>query len=57
MTTIGRLLTNKDVADYLGVSTMTLHRMTKAGEGPPRHRVSGSWRYEAEEVREWLRSA
>ena len=51
------LLTPDGVAEYLGVSRITLWRMTRDGAAPPRHKVRGSWRYDPEEVREWLRSA
>lgn len=54
MTTPPQLLTIAEVAEWLSVSTDTLTRLRRAGEGPRTVRVGGQWRYRPDDVTAWL---
>jgi excisionase family DNA binding protein len=49
-----RLLTAREVAELLGVSTGALLRWTRAGEVPAVKLPSGAVRYRPEEIDAWL---
>ena len=46
----------KEAAAYLGYSPSEFNRLAGAGE-VPRHKRGAGYRYDREELREWLRSA
>jgi excisionase family DNA binding protein len=50
----GRLLTAREVADRLGVSTGALLRWTRAGQVPAVKLPSGAVRYVPEQIAAWL---
>lgn len=51
-------LTSEEVADYLNVSVATVHRWRMVGMGPPWHKPpgTGTVRYNAQEIDDWMRS-
>lgn len=49
-----RLWTVKEVADFLGISTATLHQWRYLGTGPEAYRVGKHLRYNPVVVRAWL---
>jgi excisionase family DNA binding protein len=51
---IGRLLTARDVAELVGVSSETVLRWTRRGELPAIRLPGGQLRYDATEVDAWL---
>jgi excisionase family DNA binding protein len=51
-----RLLTVKDLADYLGVPVATLYQWRYRGEGPAGFRVGKHVRYRWRDVEEWIES-
>ena len=51
-----RFITEAGAAHLLGISTMTLIRMAKRGEGPPRLKLSDRMvRYRLADVEAWAR--
>lgn len=50
----GALMTARDVADVLAVSTETVLRWTRRGELPGIRLPSGALRYRPEEVEAWI---
>lgn len=50
----GRLLTTRELAEYLGVSSETVLRRWRAGELPGYRIASNALRFDPEEVRGWL---
>ena len=48
------ILTMDQAAEFLQVSRRTIQRMVKAGEIPGRQ-VGNQWRFEREQLREWVR--
>lgn len=50
----GRLLTTREVADWLGVSTETVLRKWRAGELPGFRLASNCLRFDAAELERWL---
>ena len=48
------ILTMKQAAELLQVSTRTLHRMVKKGEVPSRQ-VGSQWRFHREQLKDWVR--
>lgn len=51
---MSRLLTIREVADYLGVSVQTIYNWRYRGEGPPGLKVMGQVRYRPEDLEGWL---
>lgn len=49
-----RLLTIKEVADYLGVPVTTLYQWRYRGKGPPGLRVGRHVRYRRSDVDDWV---
>lgn len=49
-----RLLTSKEVAEYLGVHPQTMDRWASKGMGPSYFKIEGARRYSETELREWL---
>lgn len=49
-----RLLSTKEVADYLGVPLATLYAWRSKGEGPRGYRVGKHVRFSRESVEAWL---
>lgn len=49
-----RLLTLRELAEYLGVSTSTVYSWRTRGEGPLGYRVGQQVRYRLSEVDRWL---
>ena len=49
-----KMMSIKDVCEYLNISRQTLHRVTKEGE-LPYYRIKRSVRYKREEVEDYLR--
>ena len=47
-----RLLTVREVANYLHVSRSTIHRLLKRNEIPA-FRVGANWRFNVEEIDRW----
>jgi hypothetical protein len=47
------LLPTSHAAAMLGISTDTLERLNRRGDGPPRIRVSRHWRYSLQGIRQW----
>lgn len=52
-----RLLSVRELADYLGVATSTLYSWRTRGEGPPGYRVGGQLRFRLSEVDAWIAKA
>lgn len=50
----GRLLTTRELAAYLGVSSETVLRRWRAGELPGFRIASNALRFDPDEVRDWL---
>lgn len=50
----GRLLTAREVAELLGVSTETILRWSRRGDLPAVRLPSGAWRYREGELDAWL---
>jgi excisionase family DNA binding protein len=48
------ILTMKQAAEFLQVSTRTLHRMVKKGEVPGRQ-VGSQWRFHRDQLKDWVR--
>jgi excisionase family DNA binding protein len=48
------LLTSKEVATLLGVSTATLSRWRANGDGPPALSVGGIYRYRPALIEKWI---
>ena len=55
METLDRLLTPRQLAEYLEVRVATLYAWRYAGEGPPGFRIGKHLRYRSSDVDEWLR--
>ncbi len=49
-----KLLTVREAAGYLGVSSWTLYGWHRKGEGPDRIRLGGSLRYEQATLDNWI---
>ena len=49
-----RLLSVKDLADYLGVPVATLYQWRYRREGPPGFRVGRYIRYRPTDVQQWI---
>ncbi|UKD53671.1 helix-turn-helix domain-containing protein [Amycolatopsis sp. FU40] len=56
MTTVERLWTVNDVAEYLGIPVKTLYDWRNRKYGPEGKRVGKYLRYRAEEVQRWFDS-
>jgi len=50
-----KLLTEKQLAEMVGVSVVTVQRWRRAGIGPEWCRAGKRYRYDYEEVEKWLR--
>lgn len=50
----GELLTIRQVAELLQVSTATVERLTRSGEGPPSIKFGRSRRWLRRDVEQWL---
>lgn len=48
-----KLLTVKDVAEYLQLDEHTVYRMARKGEIPA-YKVAGQWRFKRELIEKWL---
>lgn len=48
-----KVLTLKEVSDYLRVNRVTIYRMLKRGEIPA-FRVAGNWRFNIEDLGHWI---
>jgi excisionase family DNA binding protein len=57
MRELDRLLSADEVADYLRVPVKTLYQWKWRGEGPPVRKIGRHLRYDADELRSWLREA
>jgi excisionase family DNA binding protein len=42
------------VAQYLGISAVTVYRLVRRKNGLPGHRVGGNWRFIKKEVDQWV---
>ncbi len=49
-----RLMTIKDVADYLRLSKVTVYKMTRQGKIPA-SKIGKQWRYNKSEIDSWLK--
>ncbi len=49
-----KLLTVRELAEYLGLSEITIYRKVKAGEIPAK-KIGGSWRFPKDLIDEWLK--
>ena len=49
-----RLVTTREVADYLGIPVQTIYRWASRGDGPTRLRVGRYVRYRKADVERWL---
>ena len=49
----GRLMSVKEVADYLGISRLTLYRLISAGELSG-FKIGGVWRFKEENIEDYL---
>lgn len=49
-----RLLTVKDLADYLGVPVATIYAWRYRGEGPPGFRVGRHLRFRRADLEQWI---
>jgi excisionase family DNA binding protein len=49
-----RWLSVEDIAEHLGVSKESIYRWLERGKIPA-HRVGKQWRFQAEEVNDWVR--
>lgn len=54
MDTLDRLLTAKDLADYLGVPITTVYAWRHRGNGPPGLRVGRHLRFRVGDVAQWV---
>lgn len=52
--TVEKLLTTKEVAEWLRVSLTTLHKWRKEQAGPPAVQLGNRLRYRRAEVEAWL---
>ena len=52
--TNSRWLSVEEIAEHLGVSKESIYRWLERGRIPA-HRVGKQWRFQAEEVNEWVR--
>jgi len=48
-----KLMTVKEVAEYLRLDEHTVYRMARKGEIPA-YKVAGQWRFKKEHLEEWL---
>ena len=55
METLDRLLTTRQLADYLGVPVATLYAWRHSGDGPPGFRVGKHLRFRERDVDAWIR--
>lgn len=55
MTTIERLWTIDDVAEYLGIPVRTLYHWRTKGKGPNATRIGKYLRYVPEDVKSWFK--
>lgn len=53
--TSNRMLTIKEVAEYLSVHEKTIYRLVKSGELPAL-RVGGQWRFEKKVLDAWIQN-
>lgn len=51
----GRLMTVRQLSDYLRVPIGTIYRWSSEGSGPPSYKVGKHVRYSSFEVSQWLR--
>lgn len=49
-----KLLTSKEVAEYLGVHPQTMDRWASKGTGPSYYKIEGARRYPEAELIAWL---
>lgn len=49
-----RLLSVREVAEWLGLGEGTIYNLRSRGEGPPGFRVGGLVKYDRAEVSQWL---
>jgi excisionase family DNA binding protein len=49
------IFTIEEAADFLRISKRSVYRMLKVGKIPAR-KVMHKWRFEREQLREWIRS-
>lgn len=49
------LMSEKELARFLGISLSSVKRLRASGEGPPFVRIGRVVRYDPEQVRAWLR--
>jgi predicted DNA-binding transcriptional regulator AlpA len=49
-----RLLTTREVADWVGVDVHTVHRWRWDGRGPRFLRVESGYRYRVSDIEDWL---
>ncbi len=54
MATQDRWLSVEEIAEHLGVSKESIYRWLERGKIPA-HRVGKQWRFQTEEVNEWIR--
>lgn len=54
MATQDRWLSVEEIAEHLGVSKESIYRWLERGRIPA-HRVGKQWRFQVEEVNEWVR--
>jgi len=48
-----RLMTIKELAEYLQLEEHTIYKMARKGEIPA-YKVAGQWRFKKEMIEEWL---
>lgn len=48
-----RIMTVKDVAEYLKVNERTVYRMANAGKLPA-FKVGASWRFKLSDIEQWI---
>lgn len=48
-----RLITIKELAEYLHLEEHTIYKMARKGEIPA-YKVAGQWRFKKEMIEEWL---
>ncbi|MFO2976472.1 helix-turn-helix domain-containing protein [Legionella pneumophila serogroup 3] len=54
-TTVDKWISVEGVAEYLGVSSVTIYRWLDKNRIPA-HRVGKQWRFKSSEIDEWVRS-
>ena len=51
---IGNAFGVKELAQYMGISVVTIYRLVERG-GIPARKVGGQWRFLKDEIDRWLR--